>query len=181
MKPSAVVFHEDWFPEQSQTALAFLVKETIGVPGDIIEIGSWEGRSTVALANAAWPAHVHAVDTWKGSPGEISAELAKQRNIYATFNQNIAELTDGNVVVHRMGWRHFFLHRDPTPIRLLFIDAEHSYKEVRENIEAALPHMSPGGVVCGDDAHHPPIQRAVIDVFGGYETKATLWVRRVAR
>lgn len=174
-------FHEDWFGEASRDVLAGLVRETDGVEGDIVEIGSWEGRSTIALANASFPDKVHAVDTWKGSPGEISADLAKRRNVYARFVTNIGEYTHGNVEIHRMGWRHYFLHREPAPIRLLFIDAEHTYKEVRENIEAALPHMALGSVICGDDAHHPPIQRAVIDVFGDADLAATLWVHRVPR
>ena len=174
-------FHEDWFGEQSQQALADLVAETADVDGAIIEVGSWEGRSTIALANAAYPAIVHAVDTWKGSPGEISGDLAKQRDVYTRFLTNIAEYTKGNVEAHRMGWRHFFIHRDPTPIRLLFIDAEHTYKEVRENIDKALPLMAPGGIICGDDVHHPPVLRAVLDVFPDALAIATLWVHRVAR
>lgn len=173
-----MTFTEDWFPAKSRSTLAFLVKETAQVAGVIVEVGSWEGRSTVALANAAYPDVVHAVDTWKGSPGEISAELAASRDVYSTFQANIVKLTEGNVQAHRMGWRHYFIHRDPEPIRLLFIDAEHSYKEVRENIEKALPHMSPGGIICGDDAHHEPVLRAVIDVFGDADIDATLWVHR---
>lgn len=178
-KQQRVRFTEDWFCQASCDALARLADETRHVSGDIIEVGSWEGRSTIALANAAHPAVVHAVDTWRGSPGEISRDLAAQRDVFATFTGNVRTATRGNVQPHRMGWRHYFLHRDPNPIRLLFIDAEHTYVEVRENIEAALPHMAPGGVICGDDAHHLPVARAVLDVFGDAELAATLWVHRV--
>lgn len=175
-------FTEDWFGEPSQRAIAELYGKVKGLPGAIIEVGCWQGRSTCALANAAHPAVVHAVDTWQGSPGEISAELAAGRDVYAEFAANVAELTAGNVEPHRMGWREFFADWSK-PVRFLHIDAEHTYTEVRDNILAALPLMVPGGVICGDDAHHPPIRQAVLDVFGPtgrptYQT-ATLWWHQI--
>ena len=173
---SAAGFTEDWFGEPSRQALSDLFRLTADLEGDIIEVGSWEGRSTSVLAKACHPAVVHAVDTWKGSPGEISSALAAQRDVFSTFLANIGTYTDGNVEVHRMGWREFFA--DPAferPIRFLFIDAEHTYTEVRDNIAAALPRMVPGGIICGDDNHHPPVQSAVIDELGDAQLAATLW------
>jgi len=168
-------FTEDWFSEESQAALVELYGLVADLDGDIIEVGSWEGKSTVALANACAPAKMYAVDTWLGSPGEVSAQLAAERDVYGTFVANIDALTEGNVVVCRMGWRMFFATQR-RPIRFLFIDAEHSYDEVRANIATALPLMVKGGVICGDDNHHPPVQRAVLDTLGEQvKLKATLW------
>jgi len=158
------VFREEWFGPGNQTALYNCAVVTKDVPGYVVEVGSWEGRSTVQLARGAYPALVHAVDTWEGSPGEISAELARERNVFATFAQNMDELTDGNVIPHRMGWREFFA-TDRGPIRLLHIDAEHTYEEVRDTIAATLQKMSHGGIMCGDDFHHEPVRRAVLEAF----------------
>ena len=168
------VFHEDWFGEASQRALASLYDKVRSLDGEIIEVGCWEGRSTVALANACHPERVWAIDTWKGSPGEISAELAKERNVFAIFKANIAELTQGNVTSWIGGWRGFF-HGYQGRIKFVHIDAEHTYTEVFDNIAAARRHMVPGGIICGDDVHHPPVQQAVIDQFGNANVEATLW------
>ena len=135
-------FTEDWFGEASCEALAALVEDVADVEGRIVEIGSWEGRSTIALANAAHPYHVHAVDTWEGSPGEVSADLAASRDVFAQFKTNIDLLTRGNVDVHRMGWRQYIANESDTLNSLLFIDAEHSYTEVHDCIEAFLPLMT---------------------------------------
>jgi predicted O-methyltransferase YrrM len=60
---------------------------------------------------------------------------------------------------------------------LVFIDAEHTYEEVRDTIEAFRPLMAPGGIICGDDVHHPPIVRAVVDTLGSDVTvDASLWI-----
>jgi predicted O-methyltransferase YrrM len=172
-------FDEEWFGPASQKAVAGLVARTRALPGEVVEIGCWQGRSTIAIARAAWPKIVHAVDTWDGSPGEISADIADGRDVFAEFTENIDELTRGNVEVHRMGWRDYFA-ADHGPVRFCHIDAEHTYREVYDNIQAVLPLMVPGGILCGDDAHHPPVIQAVDELLGKTDRQASLWIYEVA-
>jgi predicted O-methyltransferase YrrM len=169
-------FGEQWFCQQSQDLLAELGRSVKDVDGLIIEIGSWTGRSTCALANAVYPRVVHAVDTWAGSPGEISSELAAQRDVFAQWRANVAEFTKGNVIAHRMGWREY-LPQISQPVALVFIDAEHTAVEVRENVKAVLPLVAPSGVICGDDVHHPPVRAGVSAMLPAQDVNvgATLW------
>jgi predicted O-methyltransferase YrrM len=168
-------FTEDWFSVESCGVLASLALSVRDLAGDVVEIGSWEGRSTLALAAAVAPDPVHAIDTWCGSPGEPSESLAAGRDVYATFLAN----TEGrNIIPHRMGWREYLGSTD-RPLKFVFIDAEHSYREVYDTIETVLPRMVPGGVICGDDQHHPPVKEAVIEWFGpSTSVKATVWWRK---
>jgi predicted O-methyltransferase YrrM len=174
---TAPMFHEEWFGGSSQEAVAGLVARIRHVPGRIIEIGAWEGRSTCAIANAAHPRMVDTCDTWDGSHHEISEQLAKSRDVYAQWVANVAEYTAGNVTAHRMDWREYI----PTvtdPVAFVFIDAGHSYREVYDNLVAVVPLLVPGAIVCGDDMHHGPIQDAVFDMFGTDDVYVTesLWV-----
>lgn len=169
-------FTEDWFCEASCEVLAGLVRSVAEVDGLIVEIGSWEGRSTVAMAAAAHPRIVHAVDTWRGSPGEISEVLAGQRDVYAQFCANVAAFSAGNVEAHRAGWRDY-LPTITRPVALAFVDAEHTYAEVHDNIAALMPLMASGGVICGDDVNCLPVRRAVADLLNPHrvDVKATVW------
>lgn len=154
-------FGEDWFSEASQSVIAELARSVHDVPGMMLEIGSWTGRSTCALAKAIHPRTLHAVDTWAGSPGEITSQLAPQRDVFAQWKRNIDAFTDGNVIAHRMDWREFV----PTitePLAFVFIDAEHTEIEVADNIAAVLPLLSPGGIICGDDVLHPPVRQGIV-------------------
>lgn len=173
-------FTEEWFSPHSCRVLAGLVVDVADVEGRIVEIGSWEGRSTVALASAAAPRLVHAVDTWEGSVGEISAELAAGRDVFAQWRANVDAYTGGNVLPWRMDWRAY--HASTVgACALVFIDALHTYEEVRDQIAAFRPLIPPGGVMCGDDVHHPPIQRAVLEAFGhdgNVGQSASLWIWR---
>ena len=164
-------FCEEWFGEESCAALAELAASTNHLWGDVVEVGSWEGRSTIALAAAVAPQMVHAVDTWKGSQGEISEILAAERDVYGQFLKNTEGL---NILPYRMDWRDYFAEFTG-PLRFVFIDGLHTYEEVRDQLATVLPLMVQGGIVCGDDNHHPPIQQAVIEQIPGAFVKATLW------
>lgn len=168
-------FTEEWFGAHSCAALAGVAGRVSHVDGLIVEVGSWEGRSTCVLANAVHPRTVEAVDTWQGSPGEVSAVLAVERDVFAQFRTNVDAYTRGNVNVWRTDWRNF-VDALTEPVALLFIDAEHTYREVADTITAFLPLMAAGGVICGDDNHHPPIQQAVRDTLGDCSCDATLWI-----
>lgn len=180
MTPVAAAFHEQWFDQPSQDALSGLVADVVDVDGLLVEFGAWEGRSTCVMANAAHPRPVQSVDTWRGSPGEVSAELAEKRDVFAQWLANVSFYTRGNVRAHRMGWRNYMHTIRGEQVALAFIDAEHSYTEVHDNIVALLPHMAPGGIICGDDNHHPPVRQAVSDTLGPFEVQATLWIVRLS-
>lgn len=168
-------FHENWFAWHSQEALRQLVGRVGHLEGDVVEVGSWEGRSTVILARAVHPATVHAVDTWAGAESEPDQQsAAAERDVHAQFLANMAAFTDGNVEAHREPWETYFARVD-RPIRFLHIDGAHDYDSVADNIRAALPKLVPGAVLCGDDHLHPPVTRAVADTVGAVETHATLW------
>ena len=170
----SATFTEEWFFPEDVACLTELAGATNHLDGAVVEVGCWEGRSTIALANAVHPAIVHAVDTWHGSPDEISEQLAAERDVFATFAANIDAATAGNVEAHRMGWREFFAAWSD-PIRLIHIDATHSYEEVRDNIETVLPLVVSGGIIVGDDAHHWPVRQAVADTLGNAWQTSKLW------
>lgn len=172
-------FGEAWFGPASCKAVQRLAAATNGLGGRVVEVGCWTGRSTVHIAQGVHPGTVCAVDTWEGSPGEPSADLAAARDVFAEFNRNVSDFCRGNVETFRMGWRDYFA-QDRGPIRFLHIDAEHTYREVFDNIEAALPLMVAGGVICGDDVHHPPVVQAVTEHFGNdWRREASLWIYEV--
>ena len=167
-------FNECWFDVAAQATVAELVRSVDAVDGLIIEIGAWEGRSTIAIADAAWPRVVQTVDTWAGADSDDSGHIAAGRDVKSIWQANVQAATRGNVVAHHMDWREYV----PTitdPVAFCFIDGEHTYDEVFDNINAVVPLLASGAVLCGDDIRHSPVSAACSHALGGFREHGVMW------
>lgn len=160
-------FHEHWFGPAKRKRLHVAMQAVTASRGAVIEVGCWEGRSTIEIANF-FPSHtVIAIDHWRGDetdPGSGVMALAAQRDVYADFIANMQAATAGNYRVARMGWQAFGWSEQA--IRFLFIDGEHTYDQVHANIQVALPQLELGGVLAGDDYTIPAVAKAVRAALG---------------
>ena len=181
------MFHEDWFGAPQCILLTEKAKLVEKLEGKIIEIGCWEGRSTVALANALYPQELIAVDTWQGNfdeqPDHITVLLARERDVFNEFKINIAECTKGNVISQRMDC-FVFLGSLQDRIKFAHIDASHDYVSVKQALRMIIPKLITGGIICGDDyltAHKDRedlqggVQKAVMDMCPGHEVIDNFW------
>jgi len=140
-------------------ALMYLAEHG-GGQGVIVEIGSFKGRSTCWLAAGAKEARgekVYAVDHFCGSlehqPGQPHQDtsIVEHGSTFPEFQQNIrqAELEEYVAPLCKASaeavkeWRG--------PIRLLFIDGDHSYEAVRQDFELWTPFLIRGGILCLHD------------------------------
>lgn len=159
---------EQWMGKPKRDRLEISFGMCAAKQGAVIEVGCWEGRSTQMIANNFPESEVICVDHWMGDltdqteSGKRVAQLAKDRDVFATFKANMDELTAGNYKVARMDWRKF-AQTFRSPIRYIFIDGQHTYEEVLDNIAWALPLVVPGGIIAGDDYTVPPVARAIRD------------------
>lgn len=165
-------FTTNWYSEENLSKLAELASATWGLPGVVIEVGCWEGRSSIAIANAVWPELLICIDTWEGS---IPDGYTAQDDVHQRFINNMCEMTAGNFVDAYMSWEEFEWG-EVSSIKFIHIDAEHTYEAVKGNIEVVLPKMASGGIICGDDFFHAPVKQAVRDCLpGAVAHSAALW------
>jgi predicted O-methyltransferase YrrM len=171
-------FHEDWYAPELCDALGRLARAA-PADGALVEIGCWEGRSTVALAQAVAPRVLHCVDHWQGSDGEACAETAQERDVYETWQTNIRRMTIGNVQFDRQDWRDWIADWE-RPIAFLHLDAAHDYDSVYDCLVAIKPFLVPGALLCGDDAYADGVYRATRAALGESvgEINARMWVWR---
>lgn len=120
----------------------------------IVEVGSWMGRSTRALADNT-DGCVFSVDTWKGS-SEHHACLADKPESYlrTEFGRYMeSHLKTGKVVVYSrlsLDVAKMFADLDAT-FDMVFLDASHDYESVVADITAWSKVLKPRGLLCGHD------------------------------
>lgn len=146
---------------------SFLAIMAACTPGDgvILEIGSFMGKSTIILCQAEEAATgrstVVAVDPLMldVAANEIHEKaLAAKEDLYSNLD--------------RAGVRHLVEFHEMTsqklapswerPIRVLWIDGDHSFEGATSDFELFAPHLRPGGVIAFHDVMHCA---AVTDVF----------------
>lgn len=124
--------------------------------GTIVEIGSFKGRSTVMLASIAAryaQGPVVAIDPHAGLT-DSGHDVSHQS---PTFDEFLASLKSAGVEQHVEVRRAF--SRDVAkdwnrPIRLLWIDGDHSYKGCKGDFTLFSSHLIHGAVVAIHDSLH---------------------------
>ncbi len=122
----------------------------------IVEIGSWKGRGTRAMAdNIMVGASVCAVDTWNGTAEDWHMEELAGKHPDWLYNEFIANVSGSTGVVRP--YRTSSLHAADEfrqlglTFDMIFIDAAHDYQNVKDDVLAWRPLLAPGGLLCGHD------------------------------
>ncbi len=122
--------------------------------GAIVEIGSYRGRSTVMLAKVA--AHyglgpMVAIDP-HNSPILLNPDGSNRFSSYEDFLQNIRGAGVADHVEPHLAYSTALSPTWNRPIRLLWIDGDHSYPGAKADFDGFLPHLAPNGVLALHDA-----------------------------
>lgn len=131
--------------------------------GEVVEIGSWKGKSTICLASGLKDSKrgkVVAVDPHKGK-----FTGGKTSPTYKEFLQNlksagIADYVSPLVVTSEEAAKNW-----KKPIRLLFIDGLHDYKHTYQDLFLWTPFIQKNGIVAFHDAFcgHVGPERVILE------------------
>lgn len=160
------VFHEQWCSDNIQSAITASLDEVKDLEGYVVEIGAWEGQSTVHIANCIYPDKIITIDPHDPFSVEENwfRDHGEQRTTYLTFLNNIKNGTKGNIIHFRMGWFEFFkTWKDP--IKFIYVDGPHEYNDVVEQLKTILPFIVEDGIILGDDYYDIAVQNAFRDVL----------------
>lgn len=147
----------------------------------IVEFGSHCGKSTRAIAdNSPNDARIYAVDPWSGEYKDTennqwdvlggSRFLDFQRNLFHHINA-------GRVIPVKKFSTDFQLENEKADF--VFIDGDHRYEAVIDDIINSMRWLSPNGIISGHDYGHeswPGVKQAVDEFFPGVvNVHGTIW------
>ena len=128
-----------------------------------VEIGSWQGKSSVCLASGLagkFRPRLCCIDPFDASGDAASADVYGTRaeqatgGLRATFEANLAAAGLLDVVEVHAGFSHDEARRFVEPIDLLFVDGDHAYDAVKQDFVDWAPKVRAGGFLVMHDVVH---------------------------
>ena len=133
--------------------------------GCIVEVGSYRGRSAVALGRGSLDGHnaaVYAIEPHEEFTGLLGGKFgppdraAFYTAMLATSCYHTVRLVNLSSEIVAPGWTQ--------KIGLLFIDGDHSYAGVKRDFDCWSPHLTPNALIAFDDSTDPALgPRQLID------------------
>lgn len=146
---------EGWFSPDQLARVAERAASTIS-GGCIVEIGSFRGRSMVAIARSApSDVDVYAIDPHAGNdrgPQEISGYEAAAAQDHEVFKANLERAGVAGRVAYVRKFSHEAHGDVPDGIDMLHIDGAHRFGPARSDIRSWGDRVTPGGVMLIHDA-----------------------------
>jgi len=156
-------FGEDWF---TYSRLYSEMVNRFPSGSHFVEIGSWKGKSSVymavEIANSQKEIQFDCIDPWPDwkPDGEYFETMCK--NLYETFLNNIEPVKEYLKPIKMTSIDAVNQYEDES-LDFVFIDGNHEYEYVFEDIKHWLPKVKKGGVLSGHDYECPTVRNAVFD------------------
>jgi len=140
---------------------------------NILEIGSWKGRSTRALGDNT-PGRVWAVDYWLEHDCEMRQFLENLSDLIIAERVIVMRTTSNNVTTMLHNTHRSFFD-------MIFLDGDHCYESVKSDISNCIPLLSPGGILCGHDysVAWEGVMRAVEEILPNFYLHNTIWYKEI--
>lgn len=147
-----------WLKPKKLSLLHDLLKKTDNLEGDILEIGSAFGRSTILLCLSS-DKMLWSIDPHTG--GRIFIERNENQNSFAEFRANLDRFNIKNIRILKHTTEEVIKKKlIPEQIRFsfIFVDGLHTPEGVKIDFELVCRTLQKGGIVVFDDYFGPEFQ-----------------------
>jgi len=120
----------------------------------ICEIGVFKGEFSKIILEKLSPSELHLIDIFDGMM--CSGDKDGNNIIWTNLNNEYIKLLeeykeDKNVFLHKGNSLNILKNFDDEYFDLIYIDGDHSYKGVKNDLEISFRKVKYGGYICGHD------------------------------
>ena len=116
---------------------------------NILEIGSWEGMSSLFILTELSDATLTCVDTWSGSDEHQGSNVLN--SIELNFDNNLSDVSSRYTKFKGTSYKFFNECPKDCLFDLVFIDGSHYCDDVLIDAVKGFQHLKPNGIIIFDD------------------------------
>lgn len=138
----------------------------------IAEVGVLRGKFAKHLLSINECEELHLIDPWKYFGKAVYEDHSdKTQEVWDKTHEFVVKKFSGDnrVKVHRTESVNGASLFPDGYFDLVYIDANHSYQSVKDDIKAWLPKIKKGGWIGGHDICYAPVKKAVDEAFEKYD------------
>lgn len=144
------------------------VYDILGEELQIIEIGSYCGASASIIADQFKNSIINCVDPWSPYTEDCSIidlvkqekELIEAENLFDTVVSN-----HSNIRKNKTSSLEYVKNVEDNSIDFIYIDGNHQYSSVKEDILSWLPKIKKGGIISGHDYSWDSVKKVTQEIF----------------
>ena len=137
------------------------------------EIGCYQGESTEIFCSSSKITKLHAIDPWTNGFDDTDyislKSVCDMEKVESRFDYRMNKFFDNKCVKMKLTSEQACKHFEDHVLDFVYIDANHQYDEVCNDIERWLPKIKKDGFVGGHDVGLDGVSRAIIRFFGKYD------------
>ena len=148
--------------------LCSFVKTELGEYLNIVEIGSYCGASTQIIANNFINGKINAVDPWQsyteeGNTYYLNRQALELQEAEIIFDKIIINYK--NIIKNKCSSIDYANKIEDESVDFVYIDGNHQYTSVIEDIKIWYPKVKKNGIISGHDWSWDTVRKAVLDSF----------------
>jgi len=145
--------YDDWFTMKISILVHYLNRYKFNSEINVLEIGSFEGRSSIFFINYFNNINLICVDTWEKTDQETDKEMQINidfRIVEKNFDNNIKSY-GSNIKKYKSTSKTFFENNDFKNFDFIFVDGCHKYEDVINDATSSFKSLKKGGFILFDD------------------------------
>jgi len=181
---------DGWLSENEAVGL-FSIARKLPIDSIVVEIGSWQGKSTYCISKGLKSGKIYAIDPFNKDAGldfetqqNYDSKVVENSLLY-NFQKNMIDFKVSDKIITKKGYSYDF-NEEFDKIDFLFIDGDHSVEGCKLDYELYARKINKGGFIAFHDYYpdRPEIGPTFVineiilksDIFSFYKLFDSLWV-----
>lgn len=144
------------------------------------EVGSWQGESTTIFAYYLPSTKIYSVEPFiQNYDPDLFAAKQSMEIIESNYKERISKFV--NIEHLKMTSKQSMEKFENNSLDFVYIDGDHRYEYVKEDIEGWIKKICKGKYIGGHDYGMPGVLKAIKEILGSVDTiyKDSSWIKKI--